>query len=182
MSHLNKFTETRSLESFMANPQEKFSQIYDQYIEKIYRFVFFKVNSQEIAEDLTSEVFTRSWETFKNGQKIENPQAFLYQVARNLIVDFYREKGKSRVISVESISINDPRIDLEEKALLSSDIEEVKQALVNLKDDYQDVIIWHYLDDLPIPEIAKILNKSEEATRVMLHRALKTLKNELNRV
>ena len=163
----------------MANPQEKFSKIYDQYIEKIYRFVFFKVNSPEIAEDLTSEVFTRSWKTFKNGPKIENPQAFLYQVARNLVVDFYREKGKSRVISIESISINDPRIDLEEKALLSSDIEEVRQALVNLKDDYQNVIIWHYLDDLPISEIARILDKSEEAIRVMLHRALKTLKNEL---
>jgi RNA polymerase sigma-70 factor (ECF subfamily) len=66
--------------------------------------------------------------------------------------------------------------------ILNSDLEQVKAALVNLRDDYQNVIVWRYLDDLSIPEIAKILDKSETAARVLLHRALKALKNELNQV
>jgi len=166
----------------MANLRKIFSRIYDQYIDKIYRFIFLKVNSQEIAQDLCSETFLRGWESFKNGNKIENPQAFLYQIARNLVIDHYREKGKTKVISAEYAQVADPRINLEEKANLNSDFNMVKQALIDLKDEYQTVVIWHYLDNLSISEIARMLNKSEVATRVMLHRALKTLKNGIKQV
>ena len=68
----------------------------------------------------------------------------------------------------------------EENAFLGSDIDTVKQAIGNLKEDYQNVVIWHYLDDLPVPEIAKIMRKPEGTVRVTLHRALKALKSELN--
>jgi len=166
----------------MANLRKIFSRIYDQYIDKIYRFIFLKVNSQEIAQDLCSETFLRGWESFKNGNKIENPQAFLYQIARNLVIDHYREKGKTKIISAEYAQVADPRINLEEKANLNSDFNMVKQALIDLKDEYQTVVIWHYLDNLSISEIARMLNKSEVATRVMLHRALKTLKNGIKQV
>jgi len=163
----------------MKNPRKIFSQIYDRYIDKIYRFIFFKVNSQPIAEDLTSETFLKTWETFKNGNKIENPQAFLYKTARNLVIDFYREKGKVQIVSDENPFIPDPSQNLEEKAILRSDLDQIRQALTNLKDDYQNVIIWHYLDDLPISEISHMLDRTEEATRVLLHRALNALKNEV---
>ena len=170
------------------NLRKEFSKIYDKYIEKIYRFVFLKVSSPEVAEDLTSETFLRGWMAFreqrtKNNEqrtKIENPPAFLYQIARNLVVDYYREKGKFQIVSAQDYRIVDPRINLEEKANLSSDFEEVRAVLVSLKEEYQDVIIWHYLDELSIPEIARILDKSEGATRVMLHRALKALRTIIN--
>ena len=167
----------------MDNHQKNFSQLYDQYIDKIYRFVFLRVNSQEVAEDLTSETFLRGWRSFKDEEKkIINPSAFLYQIARNLVIDFYREKGKVQVFSAESTPINDPRINLEEKALLGSDIDTVKQAIGNLKEDYQAVVIWHYLDDLSVPEIANVMEKPEGTIRVMLHRALKALKKELGSI
>jgi len=163
----------------MKNPRKIFSQIYDRYIDKIYRFIFFKVNSQEIAQDLTSETFLKSWESFKNGNKIENIQAYLYRTARNLVIDFYREKGKVQIVSAENPLIPDPSQNLEEKARLSSDLDQIRQALTNLKEDYQNVIIWHYLDDLPISEISQMLDRTEEATRVLLHRALNALRNEI---
>jgi len=207
----------------MANPKKKFSKIYNQYVEKIYRFVFLKVNSRETAEDLTSKVFLKGWEAFKNQKfptksrildgkaigtktknkklirfaswrvanknqkeiqnqkEIKNPQAFLYQIARNLVIDYYREKGRTQIVSTEFVpQIADLRTNLEETAKTNSDLEIVKQAMQNLKGDYQEIIIWHYLDDLSISEIAGILNKQEGAVRVMLHRALKVLKNELS--
>lgn len=169
------------------NPRKEFSKIYDKYIEKIYRFVFLKVSSPDVAEDLTSETFLKGWLAFreqnsdpKNQNHIDNPPAFLYQIARNLVIDHYREKGKTQIVPAEDYRIIDPRINLEEKANLISDFEQAKQALVNLKDDYQDVIIYRYLDELSVPEIAKVMDKSEEAVRVLLHRALKSLKNELH--
>jgi len=164
----------------MANPRKKFSKIYDTHIEKIYRFIYLKVNSEEIAQDLCSETFLKGWESFKNNQNIENPSAFLYRIARNLVTDYYRQKGRTQIVSTEFTPITDPNPSLEERMTLNSDLEQIKTALVDLKEDYQNVIIWHYLDDLPIPEIAKMLNKSEENTRVFLHRALKALKNKLN--
>jgi len=163
----------------MANLRKVFSKIYDQYINKIYRFIFLKVNSQEIAQDLTSETFLRSWESFKNGNKIENPQAFLYKVARNLVTDYYREKAKTQVVSAEFVPVADPRPGLDERVMLGSDLEVVRRALAILKEDYQNVIIWHYLDDLPIQEVAEMMGRTEETTRVLLHRALKALRQKL---
>ena len=166
----------------MANPRKIFSQIYDKYIDKIYRFIFLKVNSQEIAQDLTSETFLRGWESFQTkNEEIENIQAFLYRIARNLVTDHYREKGKAKVISAEYWEVTDPRQNLAEKSLLESDIDNIRMALFSLKEEYQDVIIWHYLDDLPIQEVAKMMGRTEEATRVLLHRALKNLRNVIGK-
>ncbi len=164
----------------MKNCQKKFSKIYNQYIDKIYRFIFLKVSSQNIAEDLSSETFLKGWEVFKKGpNKIENPQAFLYQIARNLVTDYYREKGRTQFVSADCVPLADPGLGLEEKSFLDSDIDKIRIVLANLKEDYQEVIIWRYLDDLSIGEMAKLLNKPEATIRVMLHRALKTLKKEL---
>jgi len=169
------------------NIKDTFSQIYDTYIDKIYRFVFFKVNSQEVAEDLCSETFIRGWQSFKNQKskiknqkKIENPKAFLYQIARNLIVDYYRDKAKTQMVSADSLPIIDPKSDLEAETIKKSDLETIKAGLSGLKNDYREVLTWHYIEDLPVPEIAVLLGKSEGATRVLLHRALKSLKNWLS--
>jgi len=166
----------------MANLRKIFSKIYDRYINKIYRFIFFKVNSQEIAQDLTSETFLKTWETYRNGnQEIENIQAYLYKTARNLVIDFYREKGKAKIVSADlGRPISDPRQNLEEKAMLTSDVNIIRKALAGLSEDYQNVIIWHYLDDLPIPEVANLLGRTEEATRVLLSRALQALRASIN--
>ncbi|MCX6760506.1 MAG: RNA polymerase sigma factor [Candidatus Nealsonbacteria bacterium] len=164
----------------MANQKKEFGKIYDKYIEKIYRFIFVRVSSEDIAQDICSETFLRGWESFKT-QKIDNPQAFLYRIARNLVIDHYREKGRTKIISAEYASIPDPRAGFEEKIAFDSDLNQVKAALSKLSDDYQTVVVLRYLEDLPIAEIAKALDKTEDATRVTLHRALKALKNEVNR-
>ena len=161
--------------------RKQFSKIYDQYINKIYRFVFIKVNSQEVAEDITSKVFLRGWDSFsRNPVKIENPSAFLYQIARNLVIDHYREKGRTQFVSPDSIpDVADTSINIEEGAIINADLATVKQAIAGLKDDYQNVVIWHYLDEMPIYDIAKLLERSEDATRVLLHRALSSLRQNL---
>ena len=164
----------------MTSKRKRFSKIYDKHIDKIYRFIFLKVSSQEVAQDICSETFSRGWKKYKTtNNKIENIQAFLYQIARNLIIDHYREKGRTQIVPPESVIIIDQKQNLEKDAMLASDVNEVRIAMTSLKDDYQNVIIWHYLDDLSIKETAKLLDRTEEATRVLLHRALKTLREQL---
>jgi len=167
----------------MDSINEQFGQIYDQYIDKIYRFVYLKVSSQEIAEDITSKVFLKGWEAFQRGSEgglepIKNPGAFLYQIARNAVIDHYRDKGRTKTVSVDASSeIADPGTDAQDKAILSADISTIKKAVQKLKKEHQDIIIWHYLEDMPIANIAKLLDKPAGTVRVMLHRGLKDLKD-----
>ena len=170
----------------MKDSREKFGKIYDKYIDKIFRFVFVKVDSQQAAEDLTSEVFSKTWAFFKKkGDEIENIQAFLYKTARNLVVDYYRQKGRVRIVSTDDpvhTGLIDPNQNLVKTAELNSDIRNIKSALTGLKDDYQNVIICHYLNDMSISEISKTLGKTEGNTRVLLHRALESLKKKVEKV
>lgn len=164
----------------MSRLSKDYSKIYKKYVDKIYRFIFLKVSSQEIAEDLTSEVFTRGWQAYCDKKKIDNITAFLYQIARNLIVDHYRQKAKVQFVSVDSApQIMNPGPGLEEAASTNSDFYMVKNALADLKEDYREVLVWYYLDELSIREMAQILGKSEEAVRVQVHRALNALKTKL---
>jgi len=165
----------------MSSLTEQFSQIYDQYIEKIYRFVYLKVNSQEVAEDITSKAFMKAWEAMNKPEvDIKNPSAFLYQIARNLVIDHYRQKGRTNVVSTDAVAeLVDDGTDIHDKAILNADVAMVKAAIQKLKKEYQDILIWHYLDDMPIGQIAEMVNKKEGTVRVMLHRGLKELKKIL---
>ncbi len=164
----------------MDNKNEQFSLIYDQYIDKIYRFVYLKVNSQEIAEDITSKVFLKGWESYKNNQNIKNIGAFLYQIARNNVVDHYREKGKTQIVSADfAHEIVDTKENIYEKAVLNADMEGIKLAIGKLKGDYQDILIWYYLEDMPTEKIAQLIDKPVGTVRVMIHRGLEMLRGEL---
>lgn len=163
-------------------------ELYDANVGKIYRYIYFRVGSEAQAQDLTSEVFLKSWQyigdqSAAGGAKpLANPRAFFYQVARNLITDFYRQKDKAP-ISLEEIAdkpIADKSggpIDAASRAL---DMDAVKKALGRLNDEYREVIIWRYLDELDIKEIADILNKREGNVRTLLSRALAALKEVVN--
>jgi len=165
----------------MDTLSEQFGQIYDRYIDKIYRFVYLKVSSQEIAEDITSRVFLKGLEAFQRAKgELKNPGAFLYQIARNMVIDHYRAKGRSKTVSIEvSPQMADPGTSAQDKAILNADIEVIKGAITKLKKDQQDIIIWYYLEDMKIEEIAVLLKKSEGTVRVALHRAMKELRELL---
>ncbi|MFH1226147.1 MAG: RNA polymerase sigma factor [bacterium] len=168
--------------------ESQFLILYDQYVDKIYRYIFFRIGSEEAAKDLTSEVFLKSWQYLNRSntesrRELANPRAFIYQVARNLLVDFYRQKDKLP-ISLDEIadkSIADKNDDQIERTSRSLEMESVRGALAYLSEEYQEVIIWRYLDELEIKEICEILDKSEGAVRVLLSRALSGLKLALNK-
>jgi len=174
----------------MGNPKKKFAKLYDKYVEKIYRYIFLKVGSSETAEDLTSQVFTKAWKRIskiknhpaESGTQIKNIPAYLYQIARAEIANYYRERGKFQTIHAITDQIVDPNPSLEEKSKLGSDLEILKKSLAELQDDYQNVVIWRYLDGYSIKDIAEIMEKPEGTVRVMIHRALKELREKIEKI
>lgn len=170
------------------DPRENFSRLYLHQVEKIYRFIFFKVESKETAEDLTSEVFRKTWIVYEASfdpsseqKKIDNLRAFLYQSARNLIIDHYRRQPKQSSVSNEDLEIADTTQDPEKEQDLKIDIVRIQKALGGLKDEYQDVLIQYYLNNLSLREISQDSGQSLSAVKITLHRARNTLKEILER-
>jgi RNA polymerase sigma-70 factor (ECF subfamily) len=162
--------------------QKEFLKLYDKNVAAIFRYIFLKVSTKEIAQDLTSEVFLRAWNRISNAGNpgVKNPRAFLYSIARNLVIDSYRKKSRTD-LSLDEMQLQIPDLNdnPEEKTNITLEMEPVKRALKEIKDDYAEVVIWHYLDELTVPEISDILDKSEGAVRVMLSRALEKVREVL---
>ena len=152
-----------------------FLEIYDKYLDKIFRFVFLKTNHKETAQDITSEVFFKAWKYIKTGKEIRHPSGFLYRTAKNLVANFYSKKRFENVLPLEGKETK-LIFRAEEKIFLEDELYKVVQALKKINPEYQDLIILRYIEELEIKEIAQILNKSESAVRMQLSRALKALR------
>lgn len=182
MSATKKLKEKALLYKVKAKKDpQAFGELYDYYIERIYRFVFFKVSNKEEAEDLTSEIFLKAWNYLTDGRKVDvrSFSGLIYTIARSRIIDFYRKKSKEQVCSIDHIPELELMIeDKQFKAVATTyDLQEVLVAVKKMKQTYQEVILLRYLDELSIKEIAEITQKSSGSVRVLLHRALKVLQS-----
>lgn len=161
---------------------EAFGKVYDEYVNRIYRFIYFKVSSAPEAEDLTSEVFLRAWQYLQEGKSVKQLSAFLYKIGRNLVVDHYRNK-------MLSVSTSEPEVAvlLTDKGKTIKKLETNQEygallaAMSKMKEEYREVVHLKYIDELDTGEIAEILGKSTGNVRVILHRASNTLKELLNK-
>jgi RNA polymerase sigma-70 factor (ECF subfamily) len=158
-----------------------FAELYDAYIEKIYRFVYFKINSKEEAEDIVSSVFLKVWNYLieYTEKEIDSFSGLIYRVARNAVIDFYRERGARRYEPVEVLET----IAVEEKSYhqvnVNLEVEKIMIVVKKLKQDYQEVVLLRHVEELSTAEIAEILGKSQVNVRITLHRAMKKLKELL---
>jgi RNA polymerase sigma-70 factor (ECF subfamily) len=156
--------------------EQFFSQIYDEHVDKIYRFVFFKVSDESLAQDITSETFTRLWKEISEDKEVKNPHGFLFKVARNLIFDYYRTKDRNPINLDNVDTILDKNQDIEKKAVQNDDMRMILTAIDKLNDDYRVALSMYYIEQEPVSEVAKALGKSNGATRVIIHRAMRELK------
>lgn len=165
--------------------QKQFSKIYDNHVDKIYRFIYLKTDSKERAEDLASETFLKAYKNFakrKNNPEaadIKNPKSFLYQVARSTVADYYRKEGDITKVNLEDAGDIESNTNIHKEVEITLDSQKAKKYLSNIRENYKEVIILRYIEGLSNSEIAEIMDKSEGATRVMLHRALNSLKEQI---
>lgn len=160
--------------------RQAFLSAYDQYADAIYRFVFFKVGNQSEAEDLTSAVFLKCWGYVQDGKlksadEYKSLKSFLYKIARNLVIDHYRQRRP--LISLEEAE--ELAIDFSQGEALAKDMatEMILAKLKELKSEYRAILILKYVNDLSVTEIAEVLGKTKGNVRVTLFRALEALKN-----
>jgi len=155
---------------------EAFGVLYDIYIKKIYDYIFYKTLNVEVAEDITSTVFVKAWQNlsqFKDGSLV----AWLYTIARNTVVDYYRR---------EKFHLNiDDCWDLRDKkdfiAEVDRDIylDKVREAMIVLKSEERDILIMRFWQELSFQEIAERLNKNEGAVKMACNRALQSLRHKI---
>lgn len=160
---------------------EAFGALYDLYLAKIYRFVFFKVGDREEAEDITSTVFLKTWHYLVEHKpdEVQSFSGLVYRIARNCLVDFYRAKAHKTDLPLESAE-QIGGIDKGFKAAEDrADVQPILLVINQLKREYQEVLLLRYVDDLSVGEIAQILEKTQTNVRVTLHRALKLAKERL---
>ena len=178
---MSGFKEKVLIGRLKLKDKDAFAELYDLYIDRIYRFVYFKVNTKEEAEDLTAQIFLKIWQFSLEGNiKIqESFQAFIYKVARNTVIDYYRTSSKkSGDVSLEKADTLVSADNIEKKTHEQMEMAKLATSIKQLKAEYQEVIILHYLNELSVAEIAKILNKKRGTIRVTLHRAIKALKKQ----
>ena len=79
---------------------EAYAKLYDLYVKRIYRFVFFKVSSEVEAEDITSDVFLKAWNYLNANKEVKSFSGLLYRMARNAVIDLYRAKSNSTEVTM----------------------------------------------------------------------------------
>ncbi|MEA3350546.1 MAG: sigma-70 family RNA polymerase sigma factor [Chloroflexota bacterium] len=160
-----------------------FGELYDQYAEAVYRFLHTRVNTRMDAEDLTSEVFLRAWRSLSRYRHRGYAfSAYLFQIARNLLIDYYRRSDR-----VEAISEREMRLLADEDAGPSDKVvkqlehEELRETLEQLREDYRTVLMLRFVSGFSSKETAEAMERSSGAVRVLQHRALNSLKELLQR-
>ncbi len=157
---------------------QAFGALYDRYVTRMYRFVLFKVRSEDDAKEITSDVFFKAWEYITAGKQVTNLVGLLYQMARTAIIDHYR-KTRLETVSLEQVpDIPDLR-DLKEQVLITKDLETVLEGIKTLKDEYREALLMRHIDGMSMGEIAAAMGKNTGTVRVLLHRATHALKELL---
>jgi RNA polymerase sigma-70 factor (ECF subfamily) len=156
---------------------EAFGELYQRYLDPIFRYLRMRVNDLGLAEDLTEMVFLRAFESLGSYRERGHPfSAYLYRVARNLLVDHYRRREE---VPLEQAPALTSPTDVAGMVARREQLRSVLAALAELPEDHQEVIRLRVILALPTAEVAAWMGRSEGAVRVLLHRALKSLREQL---
>ena len=174
---LNPATDELELISLsQQGDTEAFARLYACYVERITRYVYFRVTDHQLAEDITSRIFIKMLEKLKTYQVGQLPLiAWLYRMAHNAVIDHYRTKRT--LISLEDVNQAEVRQEdgIEEKLDLQVKSQQLRAALQVLTEEQQKVLILKFIDGLSTREIARRLGKQQGAVRGLQMRALQKL-------
>jgi RNA polymerase sigma-70 factor, ECF subfamily len=179
-SEINKTGANVSEEQWVtravSGDSEAFAQLYTAYVDQIYRFIFFKVSDHETAEDLTSQVFLKVWQSLGNYRKRElHFGAWLFQVARNTVIDHYRTQRKTESLETAIATRPDPEANVKQIVDRRLTREWLWSKLDRLTEDQREVIILKFIEGLSTREAAEIMDKQQGAIRALQMRALQAL-------
>ncbi len=157
-------------------------EIYEQSYPSIYTYIFYRVGSTELTEDLTAEVFVRLVDKIDTFTQRGRPiLAWLYTIARNLVADHHRRAGRMDLLPLEERILPDSAknpAQIVERHLTNEDL---VVALQHLTEAQRQVILLKFFGDHSNKEVGALLDKTEGAVKSLQHRALAALRRVLER-
>ena len=158
---------------------DDFGKLYDLYVERVYRHIYYRVGNTEDTEDLTQQVFIRAWKAIGRYKKTASPfLAWLMRISHNLVVDYYRSKKDMTYLESE-LMFKDSGSNPGRLAEEHFDQQQLRKAILQLPDEQQQVILMSFIEGFTYAEIASALGKREGTIRVIVHRALKKMRQML---
>lgn len=155
-----------------------FGELYERYLEHIYRYIFYRVADHNEAEDLTELVFIKTWQSLpkQKAQRktIGNFRAWLYRIAHNLVIDYHRSQRRSVPLD-QLASQKDPQPGPEELSQSAQESQRLANAISKLEPNLQHVIIYRFINQLTHTETANIMGIKPGYVRVLQYRALKKI-------
>ena len=157
---------------------EAFGELYNTYLERIYRYIFYQVRDKMTAEDLTEEVFLKAWRAIDSCQGKEDTfSSWLYRIAHNHVIDSLRSQRKYLSADIEALAkTHSP----EPEAGIEVERQEMLDAISDLPQNQKQVIILKFIDGLDNQEIGQVMGKRQGAIRALQMRALATLRQKLS--
>ncbi len=158
---------------------QAFGELYDRYADQVYRYIFYRVASRQLAEDLTSETFLRALRGIASftwqGRDIG---AWFVTIARNLIADHYKSSRYRLELTTDDVTTSGaaPAVDGPEDTVLEAlQSAVVLQAVRQLGAEQQECIVLRFLQGMSVTETAQIMGKNEGAIKALQYRAVRTL-------
>jgi len=161
----------------MLESTDSFEAAYKLHARSIHKFLFWRTKDTQLSEDLTSSTFEKAWvarKSFHGGSE----QAWLYRIARNVLIDHWRKKKELFVEDTDALQ-EDVRPSEGELLDTKLQVQDLRKALNKLPDDMHTVVKMRFIEGLSCKQVAKNLNLSESNVRVIQYRALKKLKEYL---
>ena len=159
------------------NPEDRFLKEYEENVDAVFRFCYFKLSDKELAQDLTQESWSKAWMYITSGQEVENMKAFVFKIARNLIIDQYK---KHKTLSLEDMVADgfDPSFDERRMIEDRAELENVLCAINKLPEDNREIVLMRFLEDLSVQEIAKVVGDNPNNVSVKIHRIMKEIRED----
>jgi RNA polymerase sigma-70 factor (ECF subfamily) len=172
-----EFNEAVIVERAIDGDGDAFGELYLHYLDAIYRYVYFRIGNPEDAEDLTEQVFLKAWEALSGYQDFGHPfSSWLYKIAHNMVIDHHRLKKPLESIQRPHLLDWPSRQSAVLKRVIEAeDYASLAQAISQLPDEQQQLIILRFIEGLEHAEIGQIMNKRAGACRMMQSRALAAL-------
>ena len=162
-----------------AGDRDAFSQIYSSFINRIYKYIFYRIYAKEIAEDLTSQTFLKAVEKIHSYKSNKGSfAAWLYRIARNLVIDYLRSNRiKDDIFTLTHLSQED---DVEKTVLQKESLEQLQNFMDGLEINQREIILLRVWDGLSYKEISQVMGKSEKNCKMIFSRALAKLRSDFS--
>lgn len=157
---------------------DTFEQIYNEYSDKIYSYIFLLVSNREMAEDLTQDTFVKVYKNLHRFNGESQMFTWLVSIARNVTIDYLRKHNRFKFFSLEKFQFTSDRLTPHEILVKGENTAKLYQTIKLLKISYQEVIILRKINEFSIKETAEILGWNENKVKITTSRALNALKKE----